>query len=258
MNAKNQQDYLAVKKNWRALVHQTNAIKTIELPLYLETHKRLFSIFQPNPYYLLLFDLYQGEMAEISPEITDILGYPLEQVNMQLFMEHMHPADQAYFLSFENHAAQFFSHIPFDKIDHYKVQYDLRLKNRDEEYARILFQYVLLNDADNLCHSFHIHTDITHLKPDGIPTFSIIGIDGEPSYCNIQQVQVFTKSNDLFTKREWDILKCITEGKSSKQIADQLFISIHTVNCHRKNILAKAKVKTPMELLNKAIREGWM
>lgn len=258
MNAKNQQDYFAVQRNWRALVHQKNEIKTIELSLYLETHQRLFSIFQPNPYYLLLFDLYQGEIAEISPEITDVLGYSPEQVNMQLFMEHMHPADQAYFLSFENHSAQFFNHIPFDKMGHYKVQYDLRLKKRDEEYARILIQYVLLNDEDNVYHSFHIHTDITHLKPDGIPTFSIIGIDGEPSYYNIQQVQVFTKSNNLFTKRERDILKCITEGKSSKQIADQLFISIHTVNCHRKSILAKANVKTPMELFKKAIREGWM
>jgi len=62
----------------------------------------------------------------------------------------------------------------------------------------------------------------------------------------------------MFTKREREILKCIVEGKMSKTIADELCLSLHTVNTHRKNILAKAEVKTPVDLIAKAIKEGWL
>ncbi len=258
-NKKNTGFYLAAKKFWKTVVHKKNKINTFELQLQIEAHKRLFSIFQPGAYYFLLFDIYQGEIEEISPEITNVLGYWPQELTMRQFMDNIHPVDKSYFLSFEDHTTQFFNHISVEKIGHYKVQYDLRLKKIDQKYAHILIQYVPVHyEEHNIYHTFHIHTDITHLKSEGVPTFSIIGIDGEPSYYNIQPAQTFTKSYDLFTNREREILKLIVEGKTSQQIADHLFISIHTVNCHRKNMLAKAAVKTPLELLNKAIKEGWL
>ena len=39
--------------------------------------------------------------------------------------------------------------------------------------------------------------------------------------------------------REFNILRLIEAGLSSKEIADKLFLSIHTVNTHRSNILEK-------------------
>lgn len=44
----------------------------------------------------------------------------------------------------------------------------------------------------------------------------------------------------VFSKREIEILKLIELGLSSKEIADKLFLSAHTVNTHRSNILKKA------------------
>jgi len=41
------------------------------------------------------------------------------------------------------------------------------------------------------------------------------------------------------TDREFDILRMIESGLSSKEIADKLFLSVHTVNTHRSNILEK-------------------
>ena len=52
--------------------------------------------------------------------------------------------------------------------------------------------------------------------------------------------------------------KAFVENKSSREIADALFISPHTVNAHRKNILRKANAKTPVELVCRAIQEGWV
>lgn len=46
----------------------------------------------------------------------------------------------------------------------------------------------------------------------------------------------------LLSKREKEIVKLIVEGKSSHDISDQLFISIHTVNNHRKSIINKLEI----------------
>jgi DNA-binding NarL/FixJ family response regulator len=123
---------------------------------------------------------------------------------------------------------------------------------------RILHQAVQVDyDEKNYYRTLSLDTDITHIKPEGTPCFSLIGLDGEPSYYNIQD-KVFTKSFDLFTKREREVLKGIIEGKTSQQIADELLISCFTINAHRRNIMEKAEVKTPLELVRKTLKEGWV
>jgi DNA-binding NarL/FixJ family response regulator len=52
------------------------------------------------------------------------------------------------------------------------------------------------------------------------------------------------KSNDTLSAREQNILKHIALGLTNKEIADQLFISIHTVVTHRKNITQKLGIKS--------------
>lgn len=54
---------------------------------------------------------------------------------------------------------------------------------------------------------------------------------------------------ESLTKREVEVLKKICEGSSSKEIAEILFISRHTVETHRKNLLKKLKVKNVATLV---------
>jgi DNA-binding NarL/FixJ family response regulator len=56
--------------------------------------------------------------------------------------------------------------------------------------------------------------------------------------------------------REREILQMIAEGRSTKKIADSLFISVKTVESHRKKIMDKTGVKTVAELTKYAIRLG--
>ncbi len=60
----------------------------------------------------------------------------------------------------------------------------------------------------------------------------------------------------LLSKREQEVLKMISEGKKSAEIASLLFISINTVDTHRKNILAKCEVKNTAELISFATKNG--
>jgi DNA-binding NarL/FixJ family response regulator len=63
-------------------------------------------------------------------------------------------------------------------------------------------------------------------------------------------------NENLLSKREMEILISICEGKKAKKIADELFLSIRTVDWHRKNILSKTNTNSIAELINLAINQG--
>ena len=63
------------------------------------------------------------------------------------------------------------------------------------------------------------------------------------------------ESRNLFelTRREIDVLRLIVEGKKSTDIGNKLFISINTVDTHRKNIMSKCNTKNVAELVKLAL-----
>ena len=58
------------------------------------------------------------------------------------------------------------------------------------------------------------------------------------------------------TERELEILQLMEQGLKQKQIAERLFLSVHTVDSHVRNIYAKMHVGTAAAALAKAIRKG--
>lgn len=63
---------------------------------------------------------------------------------------------------------------------------------------------------------------------------------------------------DPLTTREREVLKLVAEGKSSKEIAHVLFISVLTVNNHRANIMEKLNLNKATDLVKYAIRKGYI
>jgi DNA-binding NarL/FixJ family response regulator len=60
----------------------------------------------------------------------------------------------------------------------------------------------------------------------------------------------------ILTKREREVLQLLAEGRSTKEIASLLFLSVKTVETHRKNIMEKLDLHSVAELTKYAIREG--
>lgn len=56
--------------------------------------------------------------------------------------------------------------------------------------------------------------------------------------------------------RELEIIRHITEGQSTKEIAARLNLSMHTINAYRKSLLKKMEVHSPAEMAIKAIKMG--
>jgi DNA-binding NarL/FixJ family response regulator len=63
-------------------------------------------------------------------------------------------------------------------------------------------------------------------------------------------------AGNVLTPRETEIVKLIAEGRSSRQIAELLVISVKTVDRHRANILDKLGMRDRVELTRYAIRRG--
>jgi DNA-binding NarL/FixJ family response regulator len=62
----------------------------------------------------------------------------------------------------------------------------------------------------------------------------------------------------ILTTREIEVLRLIAEGKSNKEIGDLLFISTHTVERHRANIMEKLPLKKTADLVKYAIQKGYI
>jgi DNA-binding NarL/FixJ family response regulator len=58
------------------------------------------------------------------------------------------------------------------------------------------------------------------------------------------------------TRREKEILTLISEGYTNPQIAEKLFLSVNTVDTHRKNLLAKFNVSNTATLIKMAVQSG--
>jgi DNA-binding NarL/FixJ family response regulator len=58
------------------------------------------------------------------------------------------------------------------------------------------------------------------------------------------------------TSREVDIIRLIVKGHSTSIIASELNLSPHTISTHRKNIIRKLKIKSPVELVAQAYDLG--
>ncbi len=61
---------------------------------------------------------------------------------------------------------------------------------------------------------------------------------------------------DLLTIREKEILQCLTTGKTNRETADLLHVSISTVETHRNNILQKLRLHSLADLILYAVRKG--
>ena len=63
---------------------------------------------------------------------------------------------------------------------------------------------------------------------------------------------------DDLTQREMDVLKLAAKGMSNREIAEELVISVRTVQTHLNNVFNKVGVGSRTEAVIHALRKGWI
>ena len=66
------------------------------------------------------------------------------------------------------------------------------------------------------------------------------------------------KPTQVLSDREIEVLRLATRGLSNQQIADQLFLSLRTVQAHLGHIFNKLRVSSRTEAVVRALKEGWV
>ncbi len=72
----------------------------------------------------------------------------------------------------------------------------------------------------------------------------------------INQQQEEEEQHSILTETEKEIVKAIAQGRTTKEIANERFSSVHTITTHRKNIFRKLGVNTAHEVIKYALRAG--
>jgi DNA-binding CsgD family transcriptional regulator len=230
------------------------------LRFQLEHYKKLWNLLQVGDAYYFIIDHRTLSFELVSNEVEDVLGYDPLEFDIPFMISKIHPDDRSWFLSIGQGIVDFLSQLPMDKIKKYKLRYDIRFQKKSGEYIRILYQGVVLehDEQGRFIRTLGVHTDITHLKDEGRPVLSFIGMEGEPSFCDIASNNIFIENKEELTGREKQVLKLLIEGKMSKEISGALKISKQTVDTHRRNMLRKKNLGNTCELIGKAIKFGWI
>ena len=72
----------------------------------------------------------------------------------------------------------------------------------------------------------------------------------------INHQQTEEERSSILTETEAEIVRAIAQGKTTKEIANERFSSVHTITTHRKNIFRKLGINTAHEVVKYALRAG--
>lgn len=202
---------------------------------------------------IYVFD-WKNRTISYQKGIHQLLGYTENEFDTSLLADYVHPEDAARYVQLvkiTNEWARNLEPEPFSV----EVIIDYRIRRKDGNYIKVMRQstiYEVCKDRSPRS-AFNLLTDISRIKRDNSVNLSVTSLStGEVFLENQDPMQVFTK----LSGREVEILDHLKKGSNSALIAEKLFISRHTVDTHRRNMLAKTSCKNVMELVQKATHMG--
>ena len=97
----------------------------------------------------------------------------------------------------------------------------------------------------------YVHTLIQSSDSD-----AIVLLKFQTYFSKLLENEIEDYSDNTISEREKEVLQLVAQGKTNKEISDQLHISPHTVIAHRKNITSKLGIKTIAGLAVYAVLNG--
>jgi DNA-binding CsgD family transcriptional regulator len=213
-----------------------------------------------------LSDYTQGKYVYVDESCFTVLGFTAKyflEGDVDSYLSKMHPLDFEIFnKKIFPHNISFLENLAFERYQDIVFSHNYRIQNADGVYLTMLqrFSFIPGNVTGKPLGILGIIVDITHFKTDDLVIHTIEEISMYNGVNN--STMLFKKSYSPYLKlqrlseRELEVLKLMSIGHSSKQIAAMLDLSIYTINNHRKNMLLKTNTANASDLLNTALKHG--
>jgi hypothetical protein len=191
-----------------------------------------------NDQYFQVFDVGQMKFLFTSKNIFHLLGITAEEINPGHYTQRIHPND-------EERLGQARARVYKMEMEIFQAQkgsaltsYNLRIRNSAGNYNNLFVQDYLFFSPIPYKAVFLIQVitniDWYKMKKDRFHHYA----GNDLSLFRFPDQKLLEIGPDL-SYREFEIIGLIEAGLGSKEIADKLFLSIHTINTHRSNILEK-------------------
>ena len=134
---------------------------------------------------------------------------------------------------------------------------DFRMRNSSGDYSRMLVQGYLVYKSTprETVYFLKLHTNIDWWQKKDLGFHYYVGED--PAFFRFPDLELLNMGM-LLSRREFELLRLIERGLSSEQIAEELFLSINTVNTHRSNMLKKTGKEAISDLIYSYKERGLM
>ncbi|GAB3165348.1 helix-turn-helix transcriptional regulator [Telluribacter humicola] len=133
----------------------------------------------------------------------------------------------------------------------YRAILDYRIIRPDGSLGRIIQDTLCLkrDDQGNILFLLALASDISHLKRDGRQHLRLSNGKEDLIY-EVDNETGTVRQLEVLSSRELEIARLMGKKMTSEEIAGKLFLSPHTVNTHRHNMLKKLDMVDTLELIN--------
>ncbi|MBY0425297.1 MAG: LuxR C-terminal-related transcriptional regulator, partial [Cytophagales bacterium] len=212
-------------------------------------YKLLDQFYENAPTAILIYNHLTLNYNYFSPNIKQILGHDGKDFmagGLKFAMSLVHEEDQKTYSS--QIIPTMFRYIGIfmlkRQVKDLKFTFSFRLKHKNGSYMWILHQMsVVKTSIIGIPSLTQVNiSDITSIKKDDSIDFAIHKKSENGDYDILYNKLYYPDESTIsFSGRELDVLKLLAQGKTSNQIADELNISFHTVNNHRKKMIERNK-----------------
>ena len=203
-----------------------------------------------------VFDLYTKDHLFASYNFIRLFGSDVPQpITAEYFNSRIHPEDLVQLLRSGIEMLKYSVALKKEDRKYVKLINEFRIIDLNEKWIRVIEQHKMLEEDRYGNVWLSISTlDISPNQNLDRPALSrVLDLKSNNSFL-INEKEIIDKVK--LTKRESQVLSLLDKGLLSKEISDQLNISVHTVNTHRQRILEKTKSSNSIEAINFGKRVG--
>ena len=210
--------------------------------------RKICKLMIKNNQFFYIADMVQMKILYTCSGIRQSLGIEASEFDPGIVFDITHPDDQVRHSVARSKVIKLCNDLLIHGDDYNIMSTNLRFQHAQGHYTNFIVQaYAFVSNQprqSTFCLFMHTNIDWYGSIEHGFHFY----LGKDMSYFRIPDKELILTGN-IFTDREFEILGLLRQGLDSITIGEKLFISSHTVDTHRRNILKKTDCQSTAELI---------